>query len=193
MMPLALRGPLVLTMLASLLILVLSTWPGALAHALLLGVLLSPLWLPIVLGTVLVVWIRKHRQGRLVPIHRGTAVAMLIVVCISSAFVRFQVPRRVAFLLSRGSFEGVLAGAPTPEQGRLPLRSRLGLYRVDEVATDLGGGVYFRIHSHPDGPDRMSHGFAFRPDREGTPFGAAQYRLHHLCDDWYSFQASDDW
>ena len=42
-------------------------------------------------------------------------------------------------------------------------------------------------------PDRMSYGFAYKPNAEGTPFGASRYRVFRLGDDWYWFRVSDDW
>lgn len=75
------------------------------------------------------------------------------------------------------------------------LNRRLGAYEVDEYAADPRGGVFFRVHIGFDGisPDRMSYGFAFKPNRQGTPFGAARYRVYRLGGDWYWFHASNDW
>ena len=40
----------------------------------------------------------------------------------------------------------------------------------------------------------MSYGFAYRPNRQGSPFGAARYGVWRLSgSDWYWFRASDDW
>ena len=77
----------------------------------------------------------------------------------------------------------------------MPLDRRLGVYRVDQYAADPRGGVYFRTHAGADGlgPDAMSYGFAFRPNREGSPFGNAGYRLFRMTGDWYGFSASNDW
>ena len=66
---------------------------------------------------------------------------------------------------------------------------------VDEYTADPRGGVYFRVHRGHDGigPDVMSYGFVYKPNRIGTPFGAAGYHLFRLGNDWYWFRASDDW
>jgi hypothetical protein len=74
------------------------------------------------------------------------------------------------------------------------LGQRLGVYSVDRYAADPRGGIYFRTHAGPDGigPDTMSYGFAFWPNREGTPFGKAGYGLSHMVGDWYCFSASND-
>jgi len=71
----------------------------------------------------------------------------------------------------------------------------LGIYHVDEWASDQRGGVYFRTGTGPDGigPDTMSYGFVYRPNREGSPFGASHYMVRRLGGDWYWFRASNDW
>ncbi len=55
------------------------------------------------------------------------------------------------------------------------------LYHVDRMASDVGGGVYFRTHAGQDGigPGTMSHGFAYRPNPIFGP--------------WYNFAVSNDW
>ena len=102
-------------------------------------------------------------------------------------------PRRLAFRLSRSAFEREVAGAPA-SFGPRPLDRRLGAYWVDRYAADPRGGVFFRTYKGMDGlgPDAMSHGFAYRPNGEGSPFGRARYSLSHLHGDWYVFAASDD-
>jgi hypothetical protein len=104
-------------------------------------------------------------------------------------------PRRVAFILSRPVFQRHIATASPNWHEDEPLRRRLGAYYVDISATDPRGGVYFRTHAGPDGigPDTMSYGFAYRPNREGSPFGRAGYHLSHMVGDWYLFWASNDY
>jgi hypothetical protein len=119
-----------------------------------------------------------------------------VLVCTTFAMLRYYVPRRVGFLAHERAFERLLpsapsAGASTPT----PLGRRVGIYSVDEWATDLRGGVYFRTGTGPDGlgPDTMSYGFAHQPNRQGSPFGAAHYAVRRLFGDWYWFRASNDW
>ena len=83
----------------------------------------------------------------------------------------------------------------SPTHDGAPLNRRLGFYGVDEYAADPRGGVYFRVYTGGDGigPDQMSYGFAHKPNSEGSPFGAASYRVHRLGGDWFWFEASDDW
>ena len=67
------------------------------------------------------------------------------------------------------------------------------MYYVDRFAADLRGGLYFRTRSSPDGfyTYRMTYGFCYRPNREGSPFGDGKYALAHVVGDWYAFQASE--
>jgi hypothetical protein len=197
----------------SLVLLGLSVYPGILVDILCLGVLLSPLWLPaLVIGGVifLIVQSRSAKKPPISPdldligdeigVGKATAgrwrwlVLSPIVVTLSLTLIWFGVPRRVACLISRPAFERWVATAPANRYGGEPWGHRLGVYYVDRYAADPRGGVYFRTHTGPDGigPDTMSYGFASRPNREGTPFGNAGYRLSHMVGDWYCFSASND-
>ena len=71
------------------------------------------------------------------------------------------------------------------------MNRRLGIYEVGEYAADPRGGVYFRVYDgrYNFGPDRMSYGFAYKPNDKGSPFGEARYRVFPLGHDWYWFQA----
>ena len=75
------------------------------------------------------------------------------------------------------------------------LSARLGIYSVDSCQIDPRGGVYFRTFQGADGigPDTMSHGFVFKPNAAGTPFGRAGYRYSRLIGHWYTFAASNDY
>jgi hypothetical protein len=131
--------------------------------------------------------------GRAAPLTvRGASVAPLIVI-VTYGLLEFDVPSRVAFAAARGAFERHLKTAPVSE-ARGERLGWVGIYWVDRYAADPRGGVYFRTGSGPaGGPDEMSYGFAYRPNGEGTPFGAAEYRVSALVGEWYWFQASDDW
>ena len=52
-------------------------------------------------------------------------------------------------------------------------------------ATDPRGSVFFRTNTQPDslGPDTLSSGHAFQPNRQGTPFDRAHYRLSPISTD----------
>jgi hypothetical protein len=117
-----------------------------------------------------------------------------IVVALSLILIRYGIPRRVAFVLSRPAFERHIAMAPANRHEGKPLERWLGVYYVDRYAADPRGGVYFRTHAGPDGIglDTVSYGFAFRPNRDGSPYGRAGYHLSHMVGDWYCFSASND-
>jgi hypothetical protein len=127
--------------------------------------------------------------------QRRRLIGYIVILILSFVLIRTGVPMRVAFLLSRPSFERYAAMATASKHDSEPLERWLGVYFVDRYAADAGGGVYFRTHAGADGigPDTMSYGFAFRPNPKRTPFGSARYRVTHVTGDWYSFSASDDW
>lgn len=111
-----------------------------------------------------------------------------------SCFLWVPAGALAAFFVSRPAFERRLADAPESDFGE-PLDEWLGLHRVNEWARDPRGGVYFQTLWHLEGigPDAMSYGFAWRPNPEGSPFGAARYRRLQVLGNWYLFAASDDW
>lgn len=186
-----------LTALACLVALAISVYPGVLNDLLFIGILLSFLVVPVVGIAAVVVLVVLARKGKL----RGLRIPWMRVAVVFAllfgtyVLLKFYVPRRIAFAASRASFEQMVPQAkPSDYQGAM-LNRRLGVYKVDEYAADPRGGVYFRVYSGGDGigPDRMSYGFAYKPNQKGTPFGAARYRLFRLGNEWYWFRASDDW
>lgn len=191
----------------------LSVYPGVLFDLLFVVALFSPLWLPALVIGVIIFLVVQARSAKKPPIKldvdligdeigvgKATArrwrwyILSPIVVALSIVLIRYGIPRRIGFLLSRSAFERLIATAPVSRYEGEPLGQRLGLFDVDRYAADPRGGVYFRTHAGPDGigPDTMSYGFAFRPNREGTPFGKAGYGLSHMGGDWYCFSASND-
>ena len=198
----------------SVALLVLSIYPGVLSDVIFLGILLFPLWLPALgIGGLILLLVQDRRAGKepaepdldlsdevpsigKEPISRrqGIISAPAIVV-LSLALILVGIPRRVAFLLSRPAFQRYVSMAPACEYRGVVLGRLLGFYYIDRYGTDPRGGAYFRTHTGPDGigPDQMSYGFAFRPNREGTPFGNAHYRCTRMVGDWYVFSASNDW
>ena len=174
-----------------------SVYPGVLNDVLSVGIFLSFVVVP-VLGIVgLTGLIVVARRGRLRDLRilwaRGAITfVFLFVTCV---LLTFYVPRRIAFAVSRSDFEQMVPKATLSEYLGTPLNLRLGVYMVDEYAADPRGGTYFRVYRGGDGigPDVMSYGFAYKPNQQGTPFGAARYRLFRLGDDWHWFRVSDDW
>jgi hypothetical protein len=111
------------------------------------------------------------------------------------ALLWFRVPQRVAFAFCSSDLEPLADQAAAEGSLEPHAGFRVGPYWIDDYAGDERGGVFFRVRTGPDGigPDIMSYGFARRPNREGTPFGNAQYQRCHLFGGWYAFAASDDW
>lgn len=175
-----------------------SVYPGALNALLFVTALLSVVGVPVagVVALVGLIVLARRRKLRAVRVPWGRAAVVGALLFGTYVLLKFYVPRRVAFAASRASFERMVPQAPpSPARGVAPLNTRLGIYSVDAYAADPRGGVYFRVYSGADGfgPDRMSYGFAHRPNPTGTPFGAARYRTFPLGDGWYWFRASDDW
>lgn len=162
-------------------LLVLSLWPGYAGGC---WVLLA---LPLI-ALLGLAWLAAAVKARRLPAFplRQVLVAPLVV-CLTYGLLKFYVPRRVVFFACQSQFEPYLASAPVSEYQGKPLGRWLGVYRVDEYAADPRGGVYFRTGTGRDGigPDRMSYGFAHRPNRQGSPYGAARYGTWRQSDDWY--------
>ncbi len=182
--------------LACVIALAISVYPGVLNDLLFIGILLS-FWVVLVVAIVgLIVVVVLARRGK----FRGLRIPWMRVAVVFAVLfgtyvlLKFYVPRRIAFAASRAAFEQMVPQATPSEYQGTPLNRRLGVYKVDEYAADPRGGVYFRVHRGRDGigPDVMSYGFAYKPNRQGTPFGAARYRVFRLGNDWYWFRASDD-
>lgn len=177
--------------------LVVSIYPGALNDlvfiALLLFFLLGLIGGAIGLGVLITLAAKGKLPALRIPWWHA-AVSVVILFCTYAA-LRYYLPRRIAFAVSRSSFERLIAQAPQSESLVSTSTSWCGLYRVDEYAADPRGGVYFRVYTGADGIglDQMSYGFVYQPNAEGTPFGASRYRVFRLGNDWFWFRASDDW
>jgi len=183
-------------------LLVLSLWPGLLASLAHAAVLTAVLWFPILDVVLLVILVVAIVTAIRNP--RGVApslirLAVAVIVVVAAGLIAFVgIPRRLAFLCWRGSFEQLLVSAEVSGQaqhGVTAMDRRVGIWHVDRCARDPRGGVYVRTGTGPEGlgPDVVSYGFAHRPNGEGTPFGNARHRVSRLVGDWYVFEASDDW
>ena len=187
----------VVTAAACLTALGLSIYPGVLNDLLLVALFFACLAIPIggISGLVVVIVLARSGvlKGCRMPWSR-LALSLLILLG-TFLLLAFYVPRRLAFATARPAFMQLVPQARPSAFGGTSLHRRCGVYTVDEYAADPRGGVYFRTHRGQDGigPDVMSYGFAYKPNRLGTPFGAADYATFPLGDDWYWFRASDDW
>jgi hypothetical protein len=138
-----------------------------------------------------VVFVRRQMKLRDLPLARFTGSAAIL--CCSLLLVFFYVPRRIAFLASRSSFEALVDEAPLREVGGTALNRRLGVYRVEDYAMDPRGGVYFRVYRGAEilDADHVSYGFAYNPNRKGSPFGDDEYLVRRITDRWFWFRAAD--
>ena len=186
----------VLTSLVCAIALVISIYPGVLNDLVFMALLLSCFVLPVlaIVGAVALAWFigRGLRPVAIPWRHVGVALLVFAATC---TLLAFYVPRRVAFAASRSAFERLVEQAAQTGQCPIPSNKRVGVYYVDEYSVDPRGGTYFRVYAGADGigPDIMSYGFCYSPNRDGTPFGAAHYRTYGLGNGWHWFHASDDW
>jgi hypothetical protein len=184
-------------------ILIISIYPGALNSFFFPVMLVSIICVPIFAVLAILFWglrtlgRRDLKSIRLpwqtfVPWREVAIIAGIVLVCY--VLLKFYIPRRLAFMISRSAFEQVRVQLPVSAKGKITLNRKLGLYEVDEYAIDSRGGVYFRVFwgGHGLSPDVISYGFVHQPNREGSPFGAADYQIFYLYGDWYGFRVSDD-
>ena len=191
------RAALALSIVGSAVLLVSSMWPGRLSDALFVLILGSCIWVPIaaIAGLVTLWYMLRRRAVVLRSMSPRPLLAAAALVFLTMGLVLLGVPLRIAFAFTRPSLQPLAEAAAASGIDDVELGRRCGPYFVDHYASDPRGGVYFRTHTGPDGisPDTMSYGFAFKPNDEGSPFGAAWYTCYYLSGDWYAFKASDDW
>jgi hypothetical protein len=188
-----------LTILGGAALLTLDIWPGLVADVLfdfpflLLSLPVFGSWFLLLVGLGL----RDLKVGSQSENRRRWGIWSAAVMFVTLALLWLNVPQRIAFAFWSLELEPLIGQVPTGTHFDANQQEiiRVGPYRVDAYATDERGGVYFRTHTGPDGlgPDRMSYGFAFRPNREGSPFGNDDYHHRYLFGDWYAFAASNDW
>lgn len=175
-----------------------SAWPGLLSEATLLGFILvlvaimsSWLWGPPLLFSLWIVWRRWPPRTHFWP--RKLLITALGSLLLSAALVASRWPARLGFHLHRAAFDQARLSLDLDAAPRLVDRP-VGMYYIRYAAADPRGGTYFQTRSMGTlGPDSVSFGFAHRPNREGSPFGQAGYRLNSMGGDWYLFMASNDW
>ncbi len=177
-------------------LLIISIYPGAIDSLLFAVTLVSIVCVPIfvVVGIIVLVVLGRRGKLRSIKIPSRIVVAITGMLLVSYILLKFYIPRRLAFMVSQSAFEQVTVQLPVSGTEKMTLNRKLGFYEVDEYANDSRGGVYFRVFSGGSGfgPDVTSYGFAYRPNRKGSPFGAAGYQVFELSDDWYWFRVSDD-
>jgi hypothetical protein len=182
------------TAVVCLAVLAISIYPGWLNDLFFFAVLLGSLAAPVVLAALAIFVFIQYRRGnlRLDEFPLKNAMIVLLMLCTTYVALRFYIPRRIAFATCRSSFQQIVDDGIADDR---EFNRRIGPYQIDECLIDDRGGIYFRVYSGADGigPDVMSYGFCHNPNRDGSPFGAAQYRTFRLGKGWYWFRASDDW
>lgn len=189
---------LVLIILLSLTLQVISLWPGLLSNVLwwviISGIICVPLLAAagIVLAVFLIRLFLKSPNAAVRPVLYLAVGGMVFLAAL--VWIYIHGPLRMAFYITQSSFKPYL-GEPIEKGTRYYTTARIGIWNIDRRETDFRGGRYFRIGKGPDGfgPDIISYGFAYRPNKDGSPFGNAKYHLSRLNKDWYFFSASDDW
>jgi hypothetical protein len=177
----------------SCLLLSVSVYPGLLSQVVFFGLISAPFWLPAVCISL---WVyldtvdQLHEVPEAPPWRRLRLVAVVLLL-LNCCLIWFNVPCRLGFLHARLAFEALVAIAPRAGAGVDTLERRAGVYQARRCATDFRGGIYFATHSAPRGFEsgKMTHGFTYRPNRAGSPFGDENYALCHMIGDWYVFLA----
>ncbi len=72
---------------------------------------------------------------------------------------------------------------------------KIGAGSVIEMKDDPRGGTYLATSRGSEGfsPDTLTKGYAFQPNKKGTPFGNARLKLEKIEGEWYKFSVSNDW
>lgn len=173
----------------------LSIYPGVLQSlAAFVGIAFS--WL-LTFGIIAIfalrLWPQRSEPTTKLVFYRLISIGLMMIIC--AGLLKFYVPRRIIFMLSRPAFESWLTKHRVKTYQSQTVDTKIGFYHVEEYATDRRGGDYFQVYSHGDGlsPDTVSYGFVYRPNLAGSPFGASDYHIYRLSDGWYWFQASSDW
>jgi hypothetical protein len=167
----------------------LSVWPGLMPEILLISAVFAVFWIPILLfGYVLTkAQIGHHLQRPHVVRNLFIAIAAGSTLCATA------LPQRLTFFACRNQFDRVIVDLDVLPRSQV--ERWFGLYYVHGYDTDSRGGTYFQTYQGTDGigPDILTSGFAWKPNREGSPYGNSQYSIQWLFGNWYSFSASDDW
>jgi hypothetical protein len=195
----------------SILLALMSAYPGVLNDVASVAILFCPIWIPAVSFVGWMVLLKNARAaqkpvkpelladgeiggGKSSVSHRRWFVVSIAILIVNFVLILSGIPTKVAFVLSRPAFQRHTATAPVAEYDGEAVGRLFGVYYVDLYAADPRGGVYFRTHAGADGigPDTMSYGFVYRPNPKGTPFGNSGCRYSHVVGDWYCFSASND-
>ena len=184
-----------------------SCYPGALYEGiLLLLIVVYVLGVPLAIAAILLIgimvllWKRerrnppdivlKHRRDR-----RRLVMISLATIVITSVLVTTNLPRFIAFSLSRPAFESVINDSNQLKDvcNSRPVDVQLGIYTVLVCDRDARGGIYFNTGEHGFLFNSAYYGFVYQPNPYGSQlFGSDVYKYEAITGDWYWFQASKD-
>ena len=164
----------------------LSIYPGWLQDLLYWSIILGLFASPILVGILAFFLFTQYRRGnfRVKRVAWNCAIVTLSMLFTTYVILKLYVPRRFAFAACRGSFQQIVDEGV--EDG-FECNQSIGPFKINDCLVDERGGTFFRVHSGGDGvgPDIMSYGFCYKPNRHGTPFGASGYRTYPLGEGWY--------
>lgn len=187
---------LVIALLLSAYIVIASLWPGVLFWAVffvLIAGFIPGLFLGAAFLAYLVALLTDFFEddglavGTFVRLGLGMVIFTFSVMLASSA-----IPLKATFRIYQNSFENLIPNADQP--GWLPVDyepEKVGIWSVRSYIRDERGGVYFAIGSSGAGFEGTTHGFAYQPNDEGTPYsGFPAHRMDPITDDWYYFEVA---
>jgi hypothetical protein len=181
--------------LLSVILPIISLWPGSLFELFWWIILAGIIWIPLLImaGIILIVLlIRLYIKSPKAVINPIIYMAISLIAMLATIlFIRFHVPLRVAFYITQSSFENYISREKETNLTSNPI-TRIGIWYVDMIEIDRRGGYYFRIGNNSYGPDIISYGFVHKPNNEGSPFGNAEYNLSRFNKEWYFFSVSND-
>lgn len=157
----------------------LESWSGLAYVALVIG------------GAVVIAWLGldsisdRNRRAIRARLWSGWGLAALAAAVLPFCSGFAVMGGELLFPEHREAFERLLADPPD--------RASIGPWRSIEVRDAPSGGVYFAVGSRSAMIDRISFGFAHRPDPIRSPFGGKDYRLVHIEGEWYRFVANNDY
>ena len=179
-----------------------SLWPGLLEDVVFDTVLIAIPTIPLAVVTLMIVLWRRHGWPQVIRVVRldlrqlvwpkRLTLLTIVIALTTQLLLTAEIPRKVAFHLSRPAFEAARINAPTTRFSDQALNQRLGIYWISYYGADDQGGVYFMTGSHGF-IFRDTYGIAYRPQPGSNPFGNQGNEYHSLSQDWYWFKAHFDW
>jgi hypothetical protein len=132
--------------------------------------------------------VRRRQQILVLPTWQSVGIAATILF-FGLFLSATEIPSRLLFRLSYKSFQQYVNSG----EAGAGVKKRIGIWKVIESEEDGRGGTFIVTSRGHDFIDTVSCGFVYKPNRQGTPFGAAHYKTWRVKGDWYAFFVTDDW